>query len=141
MTDTITTAEPEYGTDPQEGPQTPLVRHRRAPGPNSRQLGDNVHEYPNLTRPFLDSIAEHGVLSPITAIGRHDGIVEVRNGPRRMGVERVAGRNSASGRGAGGDHYHRGRRASTGVRTQMAQTPNGLFVKHLRVHDPIREVL
>ena len=24
MTDTITTAEPEYGTDPQEGPQTPL---------------------------------------------------------------------------------------------------------------------
>ena len=24
MTDTITTAEPEYGTDPQEGPQTAL---------------------------------------------------------------------------------------------------------------------
>ena len=76
----------------QEGPQTPLVRHRRAPGPNSRQLGDNVHEYPNLTKPFLDSIAEHGVLSPITAIRRHDGIVEVRNGQRRMGAERVAGR-------------------------------------------------
>ena len=92
MTDTITTAEPEYGTDPQEGPQTPLGGTVEQLDPNSLQLGDNVREYPNLTKPFLDSIAEHGVLSPITAIRRHDGIVEVRNGPRRMGAERVAGR-------------------------------------------------
>ena len=67
-------------------------RHGLAQQPNSLQLGDNVREYPNLTKPFLDSIAEHGVLSPITAIRRHDGIVEVRNGQRRMGAERVAGR-------------------------------------------------
>ena len=41
---------------------------------------DNVREYANLNKPFLDSIAEHGVLQPITAIRRADGVVEVRNG-------------------------------------------------------------
>ena len=46
--------------------------------PTSLQIGDNVREYANLDNAFIDSIAEHGVLSPITAIRRHDGIVEVQ---------------------------------------------------------------
>ena len=29
--------------------------------PHSLVVGDNVREYPNLNKPFLDSIAEHGV--------------------------------------------------------------------------------
>ena len=51
--------------------------------PNSLHVGDNVREYANLNKPFLDSIAEHGVMVPITAIRRPDGVVEVRNGQRR----------------------------------------------------------
>jgi ParB family chromosome partitioning protein len=53
--------------------------------------GDNVREYPNLDKPFLDSIAEHGVLVPITAIRRHDGVVEIRNGQRRTMAARKIG--------------------------------------------------
>ena len=78
----------------QEGPQTPLGGTVEHLDPNSLQLGDNVREYPNLTKPFLDSIAEHGVLSPITAIRRHDGIVEVRNGQRRIGAGTCAAESS-----------------------------------------------
>ncbi len=48
--------------------------------PTSLQVGDNIREYANLDKAFLDSIAEHGVLVPITAIRRHDGVVEVHNG-------------------------------------------------------------
>ena len=62
--------------------------------PNSLEVGDNVREFANLNKPFLDSIAEHGVLSPITAIRRHDGIVEVRNGQRRMGAGTCAAESS-----------------------------------------------
>ena len=51
--------------------------------PNDLQVGDNIREYANLNKPFLDSIAEHGVLVPLTAIRRPDGVVEVRNGQRR----------------------------------------------------------
>ena len=43
-------------------------------------IGDNVREYPNGNTPFLDSIAEHGVLVPLTAIRRPDGAVEVATG-------------------------------------------------------------
>ena len=42
-----------------------------------------MREYPNLNKPFLDSIAERGVVVPLTAIRHHDGAVEVRNGQRR----------------------------------------------------------
>jgi ParB family transcriptional regulator, chromosome partitioning protein len=42
-----------------------------------------VREYPNLNKPFLDSIAERGVVVPLTAIRHHDGAVEVRDGQRR----------------------------------------------------------
>ena len=79
MTDT-TTAEPEYGTDHQEDAQAPLGGTLEHLDPTSLVLGENVREYPNLKKPFLDSIAEHGVLVPLTAIRRHDGAVEVRNG-------------------------------------------------------------
>ena len=48
--------------------------------PNSLEVGENVREYANVDKPFLDSIAEHGVLVPITAIRRRDGGIEVRNG-------------------------------------------------------------
>jgi ParB family chromosome partitioning protein len=51
--------------------------------PNSLEVGENVREYANVDKPFLDSIAEHGVLVPITAIRRPDGVIEVRNGQRR----------------------------------------------------------
>jgi ParB family transcriptional regulator, chromosome partitioning protein len=60
--------------------------------PNSLEVGDNVREYANLDKPFLDSIAEHGVLVPITAIRRHhDGVIEVRNGQRRTVAARTVG--------------------------------------------------
>ena len=42
-----------------------------------------MREYPNLNKPFLDSIAERGVVVPLTAIRHHDGAVEVRDGQRR----------------------------------------------------------
>ena len=45
--------------------------------PRSLDVGDNVREFANLTREFLDSIREHGVLVPLTALRRHDGVVEV----------------------------------------------------------------
>jgi ParB family transcriptional regulator, chromosome partitioning protein len=54
-------------------------------------IGDNVREYPNGNKPFLDSIAEHGVLVPLTAIRRPDGAVEVRNGSCRTVAARKIG--------------------------------------------------
>ena len=36
--------------------------------PHTVEVGDNVREYPNLTKPFLDSIREHG--GAITDFGR-----------------------------------------------------------------------
>jgi ParB family transcriptional regulator, chromosome partitioning protein len=59
--------------------------------PNSLEVGENVREYASLDKPFLDSIAEHGVLVPITAIRRHDGAIEVRNGQRRTVAARKVG--------------------------------------------------
>src|SRR5262245_15413901 len=93
MTDTTTSAESEYRTDPQEGTQAALgaVEHL---DPNDLAVGDNVREYANLNKPFLDSIAEHGVLQPITAIRRADGVVEVRNGQRRTMAARKLGLSS-----------------------------------------------
>jgi ParB family chromosome partitioning protein len=59
--------------------------------PNSLEVGENVREYANVDKPFLDSIAEHGVLVPLTAIRRHDGVIEVRNGQRRAVAARKVG--------------------------------------------------
>ena len=90
MTDTITTNS-EYGNDPQQGPQAPLGGTLEHLDPSSLAVADNVREYANLNKPFLDSIAEHGVLVPITAIRRHDGAVEVPNGQRRTMAARKLG--------------------------------------------------
>jgi len=92
MTDTTTTtaAKPEYGSDHQDGAQAPPGGTLEHLDPTSLVL-DNVREYPNLNKPFLDSIAEHSVLVPITAVRRHDGAVEVRNGQRRTVAARKIG--------------------------------------------------
>jgi hypothetical protein len=58
MTDTTTTAESGYSTDPQEGPQTPPDGTLEHLDPNNLRLVDNVREYANLNKPFLGSIAE-----------------------------------------------------------------------------------
>ena len=76
MTVTIT-ADSGHGTDAQDAPGGGTIQHL---DPHNLEVGDNVREYANLNKPFLDSIAEHGVLTPITAIRRPDGVVEVRNG-------------------------------------------------------------
>jgi ParB family chromosome partitioning protein len=44
-----------------------------------------------LDQAFLDSIKEHGVLTPITAERDHDGVVHVRSGQRRTLAARAAG--------------------------------------------------
>ena len=69
MTDTIT-ADSGHGTDAQDAPGGGTIQHL---DPHNLEVGDNVREYANLNKPFLDSIAEHGVLTPITAIRRADG--------------------------------------------------------------------
>ena len=38
---------------------------------------------PRLDREFLDSISEHGVLTPVTAVRLPDGTVVLRDGQRR----------------------------------------------------------
>ena len=58
------------------------------------QLGRYEPAATILNKPFLDSIAEHGVLTPITAIRRADGVVEVRNGQRRTMAARKLGLSS-----------------------------------------------
>ena len=63
-------AGPQYGTDHQEDAQAPLGGTLEHLDPTSLVLGENVREYPNLNKPFLDSIAERGVVVPLTAI-RH----------------------------------------------------------------------
>src|SRR6476619_5398040 len=84
MTDTTTTSnEAEAVTEQALGELEHL-------DPNDLQVGDNIREYANLNKPFLDSIAEHGVLVPLTAIRRH-GAVEVRNGLRRIMAARKLG--------------------------------------------------
>ncbi|WP_273735457.1 ParB/RepB/Spo0J family partition protein [Mycolicibacterium septicum] len=83
MTD-IHTPTVEGSTGPQDG----VLRHL---DPNELEIGDNVREYANLTKPFLSSIAEHGVLVPLTAVQRPDGVIEVRNGQRRAAAARELG--------------------------------------------------
>jgi hypothetical protein len=90
MTDTIT-ADPGHGTDSQDGAAGGTIEHL---DPHNLEVGDNVREYANLNKSFLDSIAEHGVLTPITAIRRADGVVEVRNGQRRTMAARKLGLSS-----------------------------------------------
>jgi ParB family chromosome partitioning protein len=83
MTDT-TTPEAEAITEHTRGELSHI-------DPNSLEGGDNVREYANVDKPFRDTVAEHGVLVPITAIRRPDGVIEVRNGQRRTVAARKVG--------------------------------------------------
>ncbi|GAT12124.1 ParB N-terminal domain-containing protein [Mycolicibacterium novocastrense] len=91
MTDTITTADPEYGTDHHEGPDAPLGGTLEHLDPTSLVLEDNVRDEADLDKDFLDSIREHGVLTPVVAERGDDAIVRVRAGQRRTLAARAAG--------------------------------------------------
>jgi ParB family transcriptional regulator, chromosome partitioning protein len=58
--------------------------------PATLVIGDNVRDSAALVPQFVASIAEHGVLQPITAVRTDDGI-EVRDGQRRTLAAREAG--------------------------------------------------
>jgi ParB family chromosome partitioning protein len=58
--------------------------------PDTIQLEDNVRTDAALTKPFVASIAENGVLVPITAIRTPDGVIHVRTGQRRTLAAREA---------------------------------------------------
>ena len=51
--------------------------------PNTVQIGENVRDAVDLSKGFLGSLREHGVLVPLTAVRGADGIVRIRNGQRR----------------------------------------------------------
>ena len=92
MTDTIiTTAEPEYGTDPQDGPQTPLGApsstwtEQSAARRQCARISEPDQAVPRQHRRTRCPFAYYRDSPP----RRHR---EVRNGLRRMGAERVAGR-------------------------------------------------
>lgn len=89
MTDTIT-AEPEYGTDNMEGAEAPLGGTLEHLDPTGLVLEDNVRTEADLDKAFLDSIREHGVLTPVVAVRGDDGIVRVRSGQRRTLAARAA---------------------------------------------------
>jgi ParB family chromosome partitioning protein len=90
MTDTMT-AEHEYDTDHQEGPDTALGGTLEHLDPTSLVLEDNVRDEADLDKEFLDSIREHGVLTPVRAVRGDDLIVRVRSGQRRTLAARAVG--------------------------------------------------
>jgi ParB family chromosome partitioning protein len=58
--------------------------------PNTIEIGQNVRDAVDLKKDFLDSLREHGVLVPLTAVRGDDGIVRIRNGQRRtLGAREV----------------------------------------------------
>lgn len=59
--------------------------------PDTVQIDDNVRTDAALTKPFIASIAENGVLVPVTAIRTPDGVIHVRTGQRRTLAARKAG--------------------------------------------------
>ena len=59
--------------------------------PTAIEVGDNVRLDPRLDREFLDSISEHGVLTPVTAVRFPDGTVVLRDGQRRTQAARQLG--------------------------------------------------
>ena len=90
MTDTIT-AESEYGTDHLEGSEAPLGGTLEHLDPTSLVLEDNVRDEADLDKAFLESVREHGVLTPVLAERGDDAIVRVRSGQRRTLAARAAG--------------------------------------------------
>lgn len=61
--------------------------------PNLLEIGDNVRDAADLTKEFISSIAENGVLVPITGVrsAENPEIVRVRNGQRRTLAAREVG--------------------------------------------------
>jgi ParB family chromosome partitioning protein len=59
--------------------------------PNVLETDGNVRDDPALTKQFIASIKENGVLVPITAVRAQDGTVRVRTGQRRTLAAREAG--------------------------------------------------
>jgi ParB family chromosome partitioning protein len=58
--------------------------------PNTVQIGENVRDAVDLSKEFLASLREHGVLVPLTAVRGDDGVVRIRNGQRRtLGAREV----------------------------------------------------
>ena len=58
--------------------------------PNTVQIGENIRDAVDLNKEFLDSLREHGVLVPLTAVRGDDGVVRIRNGQRRtLGAREV----------------------------------------------------
>lgn len=62
--------------------------------PAQLSIGDNVRDGARLSKEFLASIKEHGVLNPITAVRLDDGTITVRDGQRRTEAARQVGLNS-----------------------------------------------
>jgi ParB family chromosome partitioning protein len=59
--------------------------------PATLETDGNVRDDPALTKQFIASIKENGVLTPITAVRAQDGTVRVRTGQRRTLAAREAG--------------------------------------------------
>lgn len=59
--------------------------------PAQLNIGDNVRAGARLSKEFLASVKEHGVLNPITAVRMDDGTITVRDGQRRTEAARQVG--------------------------------------------------
>jgi ParB family chromosome partitioning protein len=58
--------------------------------PTTLEIGENVRDAMELSKEFLASLREHGVLVPLTAVRGDDGVVRIRNGQRRtLGAREV----------------------------------------------------
>jgi ParB family chromosome partitioning protein len=62
--------------------------------PAQLSIGDNVRDGARLSKEFLASVKEHGVLNPITAVRMDDGTITVRDGQRRTEAARQVGLDS-----------------------------------------------
>jgi ParB family transcriptional regulator, chromosome partitioning protein len=87
MTDTAHTTEvPDNGA----GQPIGTLEHL---DPAKREIADNVRDDAALSKAFIASVAEHGVLVPITGVRDpdNDAVVRVRNGQRRTLAAREVG--------------------------------------------------
>ena len=62
--------------------------------PRTLEIANNVRTEASITKQFIASIAENGVLIPLTAVRGSDGAVRVRTGQRRTLAAREAGLTS-----------------------------------------------
>ena len=86
MTDTTPTSTVE-ADDSATAAQVGSLEHL---DPNAAELGENVRDAVDLSKDFLASLREHGVLVPLTAVRGDDGVVRIRNGQRRtLGAREV----------------------------------------------------